>query len=466
MSVAVAAGLRAGWTGRDVVAAAGGMLTRGEHAQAFGRIIIDSRLAQPGDLFVAVPGPRFDGHRFLPDVAAAGVAGAVVQRGRVAEAAACPWVLEVPDPVRALGALAQHHRRSLAAPVLAITGSSGKTTTKEMLAFILREGQATVATVGTQNNHIGVPLTLLRARPSDEVVIVEAGSSHFGELAALGAIAAPTVTVITNVGPAHLEFFGSLEGVARAKWELVEAMGPDGVAVLNHDDPYLREAAQGWPGRIVWFGTDRSADFSVDQVVEEPWGIRAVVNRRYPLRLPLPGRHHLLDALAAVACASLVRVDPAAATQALASYIPARGRLERQIIGGVRFINDTYNANPASVRTAVEALLAWAGPSRRFVVFGDMRELGADEARYHAELGTWLGQLPIDGLLTVGALTRHLQTAAAESGCRRGWHCASVEEVNDRLAALVQPGDVVLVKGSRAMRMERILRCFMSSSNR
>jgi len=452
-------------TGQDVVAAASGSLARGALTHSFSRVVIDSRTTQPGDLFVAVPGPRFDGHRFLPDVATAGAAGAIVQRGRAAAAAALPWVLEVADPVRALGALAQSHRRSLTAPVIAITGSSGKTTTKEMLAFILRESRATVATVGTQNNHIGLPLTLLRARPSDEAVVVEAGTNHFGELAALGAIAAPTIAVITNIGPAHLEFFGSLEGVARAKWELVEAMGPDGVAVLNHDDPYLREAAQRWPGRIVWFGTDRSAEFSIEQVTEEPWGIRALVNRRYPLHLPLPGRHHLLDALAAIVCAQLMGVDPGAATQALASYIPARGRMERQIIGGIRFINDTYNANPASARTAVEALLQWAGPSRRFIVFGDMRELGTDEARYHAELGTWLGQLPIDGLLTIGTLTRHLQAAAAESGFQRGWHCESLEVLRDRLTTLVQPGDVVLVKGSRAMRMERVLQCFMSSSN-
>ncbi|MBI4226877.1 MAG: UDP-N-acetylmuramoyl-tripeptide--D-alanyl-D-alanine ligase [Candidatus Omnitrophica bacterium] len=454
------------WTGADIAAAAGGTVARGDASSVFERVVIDSRTAQAGDLFVALPGRRFDGHRFLGEVAAAGVAGAIVQAGRAVEAAGIPWVLEVPETIQALGAVARHHRRALAAPVIAITGSSGKTTTKEMLAFILRESRATVATLGTQNNHIGVPLTLLRARPSDEVVVVEAGANHFGELAALGAMAAPTVSVITNIGPAHLEFFGSLDGVTRAKWELIEAMGPSGVAVLNHDDPYLRDAARAWPGRIVWFGTDRGADFWIEQVTEEPWGIRAVVNRRYPLRLPLPGRHHLLDAAAAIACAQGIGVDAAEATQALASFIPARGRLERQIVGGVRFINDTYNANPASARTAVEALLQWAGPSRRFVVFGDMRELGADEAQYHAELGLWLGQLPIDGLLTLGPLARHLQTAASESGLRRGWHCDSLDDMSARLTELVQPGDVVLLKGSRAMRMERVLQCFMSSSTR
>ena len=462
------------WTGQGIVAAiegspcgtASGNVVRGALTHSFSRVVIDSRMVQAGDLFVAVPGQRFDGHRFLADVAAASAGGAIVQRGRAGEAGAIPWVMEVPDPVRALGALARQHRGSMTAPVIAITGSSGKTTVKEMLAFILRESRAVVASVGTQNNHIGVPLTLLRAQPSDEVIIVEAGTNHFGELAVLGAMAAPTIAVITNVGPAHLEFFGSLDGVARAKWELVEAMGPGGVAILNHDDPYLREAAHGWPGRIVWFGTDRSAEFWIDQVSEEPWGVRAVVNRRHPIRLPLPGRHNLLNAVAAVACAQLVGVDPAGATQALASYIPARGRLERQIVGGVRFINDTYNANPASAKTAIEALLQWAGPSRRFIVFGDMRELGTDEARYHAELGTWLGQLPIDGLLTVGPLAQYLHAAARESGLQRGWHCASLDEMSGRLAALVQPGDVVLLKGSRAMRMERVLQCFMSSSNR
>lgn len=454
------------WTGEFVAVSTGGAVVRGEATAVFQRVVIDSRVVQAGDLFVALTGRRFDSHAFLAQVAAAGAAGAIVQTGRAADAAGLPWVLEIPDPVQALGELARAHRRTLTAPVVAITGSSGKTTTKEMLAFILRDAREIVATLGTQNNHIGVPLTLLRSAPSDEAVIVEVGTNHFGELAALGGITAPTITVITNIGPAHLEFFGSLEGVARAKWELVQAMGPSGVAVLNHDDPYLREAARQWPGRVVWFGTDRRAEFWIEQVTEEPWGIRALVNRRYPLRLPLPGRHHLLDAAAAVACAQLVGIDPAEATQALASFMPARGRLERQIVGGVRFINDTYNANPASARTAVEALLQWAGPSRRFVVFGDMRELGAEEARYHAELGVWLGQLPIDGLLTLGPLARHLQTAACESGLRRGWHCESLDDMSERLSTMVQPGDVVLVKGSRAMRMEKVVQCFMSSSSR
>jgi len=466
------------WTGQTVSAAVGGTLIRGAPSQSFHRVVTDSRIAQPGDLFVALSGPRFDGHQFLSSVAACPVAGAVVQCGRYAGVDGIPWMVEVADTVRAFGNLAQYQRRSLTVPVIAITGSSGKTTTKEMLTHILGERRAVVASVGTQNNHIGVPLTLLRVQPSDEVVIVETGTNHFGELAALGHIAGPTIAVVTNIGPAHLASFGSLDGVAKAKWELVEAMGPAGIAVLNHDDPYLRTAAQGWPGRIVWFGTDPSggrngrpqdgspgsAGFWIEQVSEESWGIRATINRRHPLRLPLPGRHNLLNAAAAIACAQLVGFDMAMATQALGSYIPLRGRLERQIIGGVRFINDAYNANPASARTAIEALLQWAGPSRRFVVLGDMRELGVDETRHHAELGTWLGQLPIDGLLTLGSLARHSLTAARTSGLHHGWHCRSVEEISGRLEALLQPGDVVLVKGSRAMQMERVLQCFMNSS--
>lgn len=454
------------WTGRDVLEATSGVRVCGTDEQTFLRIVIDSRIAQPGDLYVALPGRRFDGHQFLGDVAASSVAGAVVQTGRSSQTDGLPWVIEVPDTLRALGDLARRQRRSLTVPVIAITGSSGKTTTKDMLTSILQGEREVVATIGTQNNQIGVPLTLLRARPTHEVIVLEAGTNHFGELALLGKIAEPTLVVITNIGPAHLEFFGTLDGVARAKWELVEAMGPMGVAVLNHDDPYLRSAAASWSGRIVWVGTDRSAHFWIDQVVEEPWGIRAMVNRRYPLRLPLPGRHTLLNALAAIACAELVGIDVARATQALASYLPSPGRLERQIVGGIRFIHDAYNANPASARTAVEALLQWAGPSRRFVVFGDMRELGTDEARYHAELGAWIGQLPIDGVVTLGALAQHLLTAAQAAGLTRGWHCQSVEEASGRLSELLQPGDVVLIKGSRAMEMERVLQCFMSSSIR
>ena len=452
------------WTTDDIVEATGGRLSRGDPGQRFGRVVIDSRLAQPEDLYVALPGTRFDGHQFLRAVRSIPVAGAIVAAGRLAEAEGIGWVLEVPDTVQGFGDLAHRGRLGFHGPVVAVTGSSGKTTTKEMFAHITRERRAVVAAVGTQNNRIGVPLTLLRARPEDDLIIVETATNHFGELATLGRMAAPTIAVITNVGPAHLEFFGSLEGVARAKWELIEAMGPTGTAVLNHDDPYLREAASGWTGRIVWFGTDRSADWWIDQVTEESWGVRAMINRRYPLRLPMPGRHNLLNALAAVACAELVGVDPADAVQAMASYIPPRGRLERQIISGVRFINDAYNANPASARTAVEALLQWAGPNRRFVVFGDMRELGTNEARYHEELGIWLGQLPIDGLLTLGPLAAHLTSAAQASGMQRAWHHRSLDEISQRLTGMLQPGDVVLIKGSRAMRMERVLTCFMSSS--
>ncbi|MBI4313364.1 MAG: UDP-N-acetylmuramoyl-tripeptide--D-alanyl-D-alanine ligase [Candidatus Omnitrophica bacterium] len=454
------------WAAENILETVHGRLIQGDPGRNFDRVVIDSRVATPNDLFVALPGRRFDGHKFLQQVAGYGGAGVLVAQGRASEAAGIPWVAEVPETLQALGQLAHLQRRTLRAPVFAIAGSSGKTTTKEMLAHILKERRSTVASIGTQNNAIGVPLTLLRACAEDEVVVVEAGTNHFGELDHLGRMIEPTVSVITGIGPAHLEFFGSLEGVARAKWELIEAMGPVGTAVLNMDDPYLRNAAVGWPGRIVWFGTDRKADILVEPLAEEAWGIRGLINRRYPIRLPLPGQHNLLNAAAAIACAQMAGIEPSEAALALASMIPPRGRLERQIVGGVRFINDAYNANPASARSAVEALLQWAGPNRRFIVFGDMRELGNEGNRYHSELGAWMGQLPIDGLLTLGSLAQHLSCAARASGLSRIWHCNSVDELGGRLGNLLQPGDVVLIKGSRAMQMERVIQCYMSSSTR
>ncbi len=457
------------WTSRAIVQATAGSIVRGNGSHLFNRIVIDSRVITEGDLIIAVPGRRYDGHRFLAQARANGALGAVVRKGCRGQAAGFDWVMEVEDTVKALGALAGIQRQALKGQVFSITGSAGKTTVKEMLTCILKGRKRVAANVGTQNNHIGVPLTLLRADPEDQVVVVETGTSNFGELAWLAGVTRPTHAVITNIGPAHLELFGSLDGVARAKWELVNGMDPKGTLILNRDDPRLQASAKDFSGKIVWFGTTPEADLQVELRSEEKgqvYGTLRADKQTHELHLPLPGKHNLLNAAAAVACAQLAGVEPEAACASLQSYMPAPGRLELHTIAGVRFIHDAYNANPSSARAAVEALLELPETGNRFVVFGDMAELGEEADQYHAELGRWLGKLPIAGLVTTGKLSEGLLQAAHDAGLKRGQHCESTQQAGKVLTQWVQPQDQVLLKGSRVMQMEKVLHCFMKSSTR
>ncbi len=423
----------------------------------FDAVSTDTRTLERGALYVAIVGERFDGNRFVADAAAKGAAGAMVSaRADVALAQ-----IQVPDTRAALGQMAQARRSSFRIPVIAVTGSSGKTTVKELIAAILavgaaRRARAVCVTQGNLNNDIGVPLTLMRLSAVHEAAVIELGANHLGEIGALAKIARPTVGVITNAGAAHLEGFGSLDGVAHAKGELLDGLPAAGAAVLNADDRYVGEwRARTSAGRVLTFGFAPEADFTVsgDLTLTE---LSANFTLRTPqgtvdVTLPLLGRTNVLNALAAAAAAAAVGCEAADIAAGLAQAAAVRGRMHA-LTGrdGAVVIDDAYNANPSSARAALDHLATLAG--RRIFVLGDMLELGDDAAQLHAEVGEY-ARSRCDALVAIGPLARH---AAAAYGSGAEVY-TDVAHATQDLAARLDEDVTVLVKGSRAMGLERVV---------
>ena len=441
----------------EVAAAAGGALTGAD--REFGRVTQDSRSLKAGDLFVAIPGERFDGHEFLSQAEKQGAAGALVQR---AVKSALPQVL-VKDSRRGLGRYAAAWRRQFTLPLVGVTGSSGKTTLKEMVASILRQQGTTLATRGNMNNDIGMPLTLLELDASCRHAVIEMGTNHPGEIGYLAELAAPTVSVITNAGPAHLEFLKDVAGVAKEKGALYTHLTPDGTAVINADDAYAglwKEMAG--KRRVVTFGFSEHADFHPLPGVLEPSDGHWKFHLKSPqgemdIAVSLPGRHNVANALAAAAASIAAGAGLDEVRAGLAQAPTTAGRL---IVGeglnGCRLIDDTYNANPLSLLAAAEFAVSLGG--RAWLVLGDMGELGSSAERLHAESGARLRALGIERLYAFGPMSRH---AAEAFGAGARWF----EDLNALIRALqAEAGREVtlLVKGSRSMRMERVVEALRS----
>jgi len=425
----------------------------------FTRVGTDTRSLAPGDLFVAIKGERFDGHDFVEVAFERGAAAALVAADRASALAGN--LISVPDSLAALGALAQHWRTRFAVPVIVVVGSNGKTTVKEMLAAILRAhyGDAHVlATEGNRNNAIGLPLTLLRLRAEHEAAAIELGMNHPGETAELAAIAQPTVAVVNNAQREHQEFMRSIADVAAEHAALVRALPAGGTAVLNADDPSVdawRIAARERTGvRVLEFALDHPAAIHLRGGPSRAGGPVAFSTPAgdATARLEAPGRHNVSNALAAVAAALAIGVPLSAVVLGLEAFRPVAGRLAAlSSVSGAEVIDDTYNANPDSARAAIDVLAA--APPPRWLALGDMGEVGANGPGFHREVGEYARVAGIDRLLTVGVL-------AAESGAAFGAgavHFASVDALAAHVAATARAGTTVLVKGSRFMRMERVV---------
>jgi len=420
----------------------------------FAGLSTDTRTLKPGDLFVALSGPNFDGHDFVRRAACLGAAGALVGRQI---SCALPQAV-VGDPLAGLQRYAAHWRGRLNGPLIGVTGSNGKTTVKEMLRAIFAARGEVLATRGNLNNHIGVPLTLLGLRATHRSAVVEMGANHAGEIARLAAIARPTAGVVTMAGPAHLEGFGSVEGVAHAKGELFAALPADGVAAINADDAFaaLWEDLAGHCRRVR-FALDARAEIGAEAVEAGALGTR--FRLRTPggpaeVELAFSGRHNLVNALAAAAVAWGCGLSPAQIARGLGQAQPVGGRLRRVPgVFGSQVVDDTYNANPSSVRAALEWLVGQPGQS--WAVLGDMAELGAEASRLHADCGRWARDLGVARLFTVGPLSRATAQAYGAGAC----HADTLEELVAALhGALAHGGQpTILVKGSRSAGMERVV---------
>lgn len=424
----------------------------GQDAQ-FSGCSTDSRTLSSGALFFALRGEQFDGHGFIADAVRRGARGAVVER-EVADPG-LP-LLAVPDTRQALGRLAGTWRRRFPIPFVAITGSNGKTTVKEMLAAIFSPLAPTLATRGNLNNDIGVPLTLFGLGNEHHFGVVEMGANHPGEIAALTRLVLPDVALITQCAPAHLEGFGSVDGVARAKAEIFAGLDAGGTAIINADDPYAglwRSCCQG--RRQISFGLQTGADVSASRVTNDAGAMTFILTTRdasEPLRLPLPGKHNVMNALAAAACAIALGIPPRHIVAGLETMRAVKGRLQMKPgLNSSRVIDDTYNANPSSVNAALEVLETF--PGRRWLVLGDMGELGESGPELHARTGESARRAGVEKLFALGALS-HVAAQAFGAGAR---HFASVEELVAELGSGLGKDVTVLVKGSRAMAMERVV---------
>lgn len=448
-------------TAGDIVAATGGRLIRGDAAQPIGPVSIDSRAVAAGDLFIAIRGERFDGHAFVAEALEKGAAGAVVHeplRGP-APTTGTPILVQVDDTTRALQAMARDVRRRSGAKVAAITGSAGKTTTKEVAAEFLSSRYAVFRNKGNLNNHIGLPLSLLELRSRPEVAVVEFGMNHPGEIRTLVGIAEPDVRVWTNVGDAHLGFFASSDDIADAKGEILENARPTDRLVANADDVRIRARVGAFAGQVVTFGTDDRADVRATGVqLRGLDGTSADV--RTPagdvhIETPLLGLGNLFNVLAAAAVALQFDVPLEVIAQRAATLRPAchRGELLR-LPGGITLVDDSYNSSPAALKRTLETVHAATGSARKVAVLGEMLELGAHAHALHEECGGAAAAAGLNLLIAVGGdPARALADAAVRSGMpsEAVVHVATKEEAAQVALQRVRPGDLVLVKGSRGI---------------
>ena len=428
------------------------------------RVHSDTRTLQPGDLFVALRGERFDGHDYLAQARAGGAVAALAERGLAA--AGLPG-LEVGDSLVGLQRLSQAWRARFDLPLVAVTGSNGKTTVTQMIASILRawQGEAALATRGNLNNHIGVPLTLLALRPAHRAAVVELGMNHPGEIAELAALAQPTVALVNNAQREHQEFMKSVEAVARENGAVLTALPADGTAVYPADDAHAPLwAALAGARRRITFGLGPGADVGA----QARWSVRDAAPGwqlelhtpagAAPVWLRVAGEHNVRNALAATACALAAGAPLAAVVQGLQDFEPVKGRSQvRTLRGGATLIDDTYNANPDSVRAAIDVLAGLPAP--RWLVLGDMGEVGDEGPRFHAEVGAYARERGIDALWTAGAACA--EAARAFGAAAR--HHERVEALVDAVVSAPPPFASVVVKGSRFMRMERVVEALQAA---
>ncbi len=445
---------------REVAQWTGGKWCFGE-PDAIAGISTDSRTLCRGSLFVALRGPSFDGHRFVDAAFARGASGAIINdHADIRPQAAGPF-LRVPDTARALRDMAANYRRRIKVKIIAVTGSVGKTTVKEMVADVLSRRLPVARTRGNWNNEIGLPLSLLAMDPAASVGVFEVGMSHPGELAALCQTLQPDWGIITTIGPVHLEFFKSVEAIAAEKSALLKSLPAGGVAVIRCDEPYCEILRTAAPGRIITLGLSGAADYRGSLLDAQG---RVEIRERATgetccLQMPLPGVHHAANALyaAAVGRAHGLAWDDIRA--ALEAYRSPPMRWEQQSVAGVTVINDAYNANPVSMAAALRTFAGFPCAGGRWLVLAGMRELGASEEQWHRDLGASLAKEAWAGIITVGPLGAVIARAAVDSGvsAARVFPCADNGAAAEVLGRCLQPGDAVLVKASRGQRLEQVL---------
>ncbi len=445
------------FTLNEITRITAGCLLRGDGLATVRGVCIDSRKVKKGDLFIAVKGPRFDGHDFVHTALQSGAVAAVVSKsGRQLPSRGS--IIRVDDTVRALGWIARAYRRRFSIPVIAVTGSAGKTTTKELIAAVLKTRFRVLKNTGTENNQFGVPLTILKLKPCHQVLVLELGTNRPGDIPWLASITEPDVAVMTNIGESHLEQLKTPRRVFLEKKALVAWTKPSGTVIINRDDRFLRHiSATEKQRRVVTCGIGCPADYRATDVrIGKDGRLRFHINGRETITLKAPAPHNVYNALAAFACGRLLHMDSGLIGPALTRCRCLKGRQHSRMVSGIRLIDDSYNSNPVSFQGAVETLGLYRTRGRKILVCGDMLELGRASDRLHDRCGRMAASCGIDMILGWGRKARRIiQAARASRPGVTARHFRDLDDLHRFLTESCRPQDIVLVKGSRGMRMER-----------
>ena len=444
-----------------VAEACAGELQNGFPDTLVTRICIDSRQAQPGDLFFALAGERFDAHAFLPEVAKRGVATIVAERKKLPPNFSACAVIAVENTRRALGQLAARYRADFNLPVVAVGGSNGKTTTKELIASVLRQKNATLWSEASFNNDVGVPLTLLKLERTHQAAVLEVGTNHPGELAPLLQIIRPTFGVVTNIGREHLEFFGDLAGVAQEEGAMAESLSAEGILFVNGDDEWAELLARRTCARVVRVGLSERNDYCAKNVRFDESGVTFLVNNHRAnwngdCRIKLLGRHQVVNALFAFAVGAELGLSRVEIERGLADCAPAKMRMQLWNVNGIRVLDDSYNANADSMLAALQTLRELPCSGRRIAVLGDMAELGEKSEDAHLEVGKRVAELGIEQLFAIGKRSNNIAIAARKNGLKNVIEISEAETAAQSLKQFVRSNDLVLIKASRSMRLDRV----------
>jgi UDP-N-acetylmuramoyl-tripeptide--D-alanyl-D-alanine ligase len=456
------------WTVPDILDAVNGQHLFGTTEHAFDNISIDSRSVNEHSLFVAIVGERFDSHDFISNIANQPIRGVLIQQDKVSQSQIQLWknknllCISVSDTTKALGDLGRYQRIHWGGSVVGITGTNGKTSVKELTASVLATTYNTIKTCGNFNNHIGVPKTLFQIQLDHQWAVVEMGMNHLGEIAYLADICQPDVGIVTNIGPGHLEGVDSIEGVRKAKGELIAHLDRKDIAILNADDPLVLSYRDHCKCAVLTYGMNSNAQISATAILESMNGCKFELKTPdgcITVQLPAPGKFMISNALAAAAVGYYAKIPLESIKTALASYVPIKGRsFIRHHPDGFHIIDDTYNANPASMRAAIDNLKQLSTGNNAYFVCGDMYELGTETERYHKEIGSHAAKSGLSGIFVTGNFDSYVQKGAIEAGFDKKAICTgSHKDIARTLFKRLKPGDWVLVKGSRAMKMEQLI---------
>ncbi len=451
------------FTVEEIIQATSGRLIQGNRLDKIGGISTDSRGLKSQEAFLALKGNNFDGHNFIPSVLKSGAVCIIAEKSIGLKIPKDIAFIKVKNTTLALGDLARFKRNNFKKPVIAVTGSNGKTTVKDMIAWVLSENSRVLKNDGTKNNQIGLPQTLIQLKECDDFAVVEIGTNHFGEVDYLAAIAKPNIGVLTNIGASHLEFLKSLKGVLKEKSGLLSNLAAPSIALLNADDQHLRHLIkQGKKGvHLFSYGIKEKSDFSADRIKLKSGRITFRVNRKFDFRLSTLGAHNVYNALVAIAVGRILGLEFNEIASRVADFDFPKGRLKLIKVKGLKFIDDTYNSNPLSLNNALAALNTIECKGKKILIMGDMLELGEQKELLHRQVAGSITNV-CDVLVSVGNLAAITAKAAKARGFKGEniFCCANAKEARDLLFNKISPGakDIILVKGSRSMKMEEVLK--------